>query len=111
MKREDISLRYALDNVSYRGATVLSIKNKLKSALKKLKVQNFREGRDEIKFQGNGNDFVVMARGQNGDPSHIDNILVMSRGPAGMDRTSFNAFGSEQSAIQNAVSWVQNKLK
>ena len=111
MKKDQLCLRYAIDNASYRGATVLSVKNKLRNALKKLKTQNFREGRDEIKFMGNGNDFVVNVRGQSGDPSHVSDILVMVKGSAGMDRTSFNAFGSEQSAIQNAVAWVQNKLK
>lgn len=110
MNRAEICLKYAMDNASYRGATVLSVKNKLKSALKKLKAQNFREGRDEIKFTGNGKDFTVMVRGQSGDPSHVDNILIMFRGNSGMDRTSFNAFGSEQSAIANAVSWIQQKM-
>ena len=110
MNRAEICLKYAMDNASYRGATVLSVKNKLKGALKKLKVQNFREGRDDIKFSANGKDFMVMARGQGGDPSHIGDIVIHVTGPSGRDSTNFNAFGAEQSAIAKAVAWVQQKM-
>lgn len=109
---EEIKRKYLGDNASYRGATVLSVKNKLKTALKKLKISALRDSPfGGVKFMANGKDFEIVTQGQSGDESHIDSLIVRVSGPSGRESTNFNAFGNEQSAIAKAVDWVQQRIK
>lgn len=112
MNFSDFRLKYCFDAASYRGATVLSVKNKLKTALKKLKISGLRDSPfGGVQFTSNGKDFEIVTQGQSGDPSHIGSLIVSVRGNGQRDRTSFDAFGQEQSAISKAVSWVESKAK
>lgn len=105
--------KYLKEDASYRGATVKSVANKIKRALKvQLKMVPVRETADEIKYYKNGIDVKVFVRGQAGDESRISDILVFVKDPdVGMDRKSFIAFGNEDGAIKKAVEFIAGWLK
>ena len=92
------------EDASYRGATIAKVKRAMDSAMKKAGFSFVREnGFGERRFQKNGREVAYVLQGQSGDPSHIDRIVVTKFNP--MERSGFDAFGQEGSAVEKAVAW------
>lgn len=92
------------EDASYRGATIAKVKRAMDSAMKKAGFSFVREnGFGERRFQKNDREVAYVLQGQSGDPSHIDRIVVTKFNP--MERSGFDAFGQEGSAVEKAVAW------
>ena len=106
--------RMIKENASYRGATVAKVKRDLSRKLKRAGVKYIREvmgfgSGDQIEmWSKNGEVVDVILRGQSGDPSHIEAILLHT---GDKDREYIDAFGNAEAAVDSAVEWLVNKME
>lgn len=107
--------RMIKENASYRGATVAKVKRDLSRKLKRAGFKYIREvmglggSGDHIEmWSKNGEVVDVILRGQSGDPSHIEAILLHT---GDKDREYIDAYGNAEAAVDSAVEWLVNKME
>lgn len=108
------SRRLFRENASYRGATVAKVKRDMSRKLKKAgfsflrTMMAFATAGDEMEqWSKRGKRITIAFRGQSGDPSHIEAIIVR---PEYGEPKHFDAFGQEDAAIDSAIEYLESGL-